>query len=175
MINRFMKTAAFVLAVCFSMNSFAGVITDVVEQRVKLSTSLFDAIKLDFDSLSYRHDINDDGFNLGTAMSAELAIDIRDDADRRIEVAIFTVEEFDLDTGSWNFGQSFSSNLEVKALAALNADGFLDVTVTALGGDFWVGNSTLTVMTKEVPEPATLSLLGLGLIGLAYSRRRLNS
>jgi len=47
----------------------------------------------------------------------------------------------------------------------------LDVTVTSLNGDFFVGNSVLSVIT-EVPEPGTIALIGAGLLGLFAARRR---
>lgn len=139
----------------------AGLIEDVIEIDQEVGH---------WDSLDYQHDINDQGFNLGTAESASLAIEIFDD-DWWSEIMLVVVEDFDFDTGGITFG-SFENGLEVEALLALNSDGFLDVTISSLWGDFFVGNSTLSVTTRSVPEPGPLALIVLGVFSLGWARRR---
>ena len=111
---------------------------------------------------------------MGSALSGTLEINVSDDPDFLVfipEVIVFVIEEFDFDTGGLTFGTAFAGDLEIGALAALNTDGLLEVTVQSVFGDFFVGDSTLTVVTADVPTPETLGLLGLGLLSLAFARR----
>ncbi|MEJ2394085.1 MAG: PEP-CTERM sorting domain-containing protein [Candidatus Thiodiazotropha sp.] len=147
--------------------SSAGLITDTVVQSHYVDW---------WDSYGYTHNINDDGFVLGSAVSGTLTIDIWDDRkgwEEYIapESLLFIVEAFDFDTGAFSFGTAFSGGLEVNALGALNADGLLDVTIQSVTGDFYVGNSVLSVVTADVPAPSALLLMGLGLVGLVAARR----
>ena len=187
--NNLFKGALVAIALSFSASSFAGIITDIIEQEVKLSTSVSDAFHGNFDSLSFQHDINDSAFVFGSALSGSLSINIYDDSDGSFfgfspgEGAVIVVEGFDFDTGgTWGTLEGsatagWANELEISALVSLNADGYLDVTISSLIGDFWVGDSTLTVQTSDagptsVSEPGTLALLGLGLAGLGFTRRK---
>ncbi|WP_101757798.1 PEP-CTERM sorting domain-containing protein [Oceanicoccus sp. KOV_DT_Chl] len=149
----------------------AGQIIDVedVDQAISWST------------LEYQHNINDEFpvFVPGTAISGSLSIDISDDGDRWGEGAVIVVENLDFDTGgTWGaiWGSAtpgWVNDLEIEAIASLNVDGFLNVSISGLG-DFYVGSSTLTVNTADVasvPEPGSLALLALGLIAVGVSRR----
>lgn len=141
----------------------AGMITDTVYQNAYVGW---------LGSHSYSHDITDNGFVPGSdlAVSGDISIQIKNGD--WYDLIVFTIESFDGDTGGVTFGSSFSNSLEVEALAALNEDGTLGVTVTSLSGAFKVGKSVLNVVTEAVPEPGTLALLGLGLAGLGAARRR---
>lgn len=175
------KKLGFVLAFTFLWvaTATAGMIVDTVEQDVLLSGF--------GDHHQYQHDLNDDGFILGSALSGNLTINMYDDNEGITgwtwltghftipdgqEGGIVVVEDFDFDTGGLTNGNDdYFSGLEVQALAALNSDGFLDVTVKSLVGDFYVGDSVLQVLTARVPEPGTLALLGLGIVSLITLRR----
>lgn len=43
--------------------------------------------------------------------------------------------------------------------------------MTYLVGDFYVGQSVLTIETASVPEPGILGITGLGLLGIGAARR----
>jgi hypothetical protein len=48
----------------------------------------------------------------------------------------------------------------------------LEVTVTSLSGDFYVGNSVLNVTAiTDVPAPSALLLMSLGLLGMGVVRK----
>src|SRR5690625_4600962 len=147
----------------------AALIVDVVEQNQFIGWG---------GEYSYRHNLNDKGFTLGSALSGTLDIQVRDDNrgwDELVpEVILFVIGDFDFDTGGISlFGDGYARELGVKALGSLNSDGDLDVTVSSVLGDFWLGNSILSVTTAQVPGPGALGLVVIGLAGLfGVSRRK---
>jgi hypothetical protein len=167
-LKKIAAAATFLLAT----SAQAGMITDVeaVNKTVSFASSK-----------TWTHNILDQGFVLGSALSASLMIEFRDDKDpwyQPFETALIQIGRFDLQDGGISVEPtvSWTGDLGFSSLIKLNADGTLKVKVTSVLGDFIIGNSILTVITKDaevkVPEPSTIMLFCLGLLGLVAARKK---
>ncbi len=166
------KMAIASCALVLSGMSSAGVITDTESVDVKLNT---------WQVATWTHDLTDNAepFSLGSAISGMLSIEFWDD-ERDLpgilggELATIVVGSIDFLDGSFIYSPTsdWSGSLGLNSLASLNSSGLLSVKVWSDYGDFYIGKSTLSVITSDVPEPSGLLLLGLGMFGLAVLRRR---
>lgn len=131
------------------------------------------------DSYAYTHDITLDGFNPSSDLVTDfkLTLNLFDDAqDQWYDFELGAISVSDVIGGLFS---SFSLGSDVNAwslagLFELNDYGTLSVTITSLYGDFLFGGSELVAngFAHNVPEPSTLALLGLGLLGIAMGARR---
>lgn len=166
-IAKWLKGGLLAALFSFGLTAQAGVITDTVEVNRFVDW---------FDSYSWQHDINDDGFVLGSAQSATLTIEFWDDGGFLDlgELATIVVGKIDFLDGAivYNPVSDWVGTLGLNSIAFLNASGLLSVKVWSYLGDFYIGTSTLEVITASVPEPSTFMLLALGLLGLVAARRQ---
>jgi len=128
-------------------------------------------------------DITKDGYRPGldTIYSADLTIRLYDDTlfdDGENVRFSFNgggwTKEYDVDGGATIFGTIIDS-FSFDDLEGFLGTGILNVVVRATEGDFYFASASLRVRgdsVTSVPEPTTLSLLGLGIVALGFAVRR---
>jgi hypothetical protein len=107
------------------------------------------------------------------SVTGKLSIKLRDDSNRWLDGPEFAIGW--TNTGSWAIGEVDTGTYNYNV--SLN-NGSLTVTLASLGGDFFIDSSTLTVnyssAAAPVPEPASMLLVGLGMISVGFFARRRN-
>ena len=147
-----------------SGSAFAGFIEDTVEVNTFLTTG---------QSVYWEHDFRDDPAfaSIGTITNAQLSVYLWDDGDWLGEFALGVAE-----SGQWVVGEVDTGTYSYGIGVASLYDGLFGVRVTSLLGDFGIGDSLLQLAfntaPRGVPEPATLSLLGAGLLAIGIVSRR---
>ena len=136
-------------------------------------------------SFDYSLDIGNDGFvglldgGDDCVTSYSLTVALHDDGGRWDGAEIAFIDQPGL-IGDGFYDFSYSSQTygwSVAGLIDITVDGTLNVSIDSCWGDFYLDSSTVVAQgdngAAPVPEPSTILLLGLGLIGMVgYGRKR---
>jgi len=178
MLNRFF--ALVLLTVGFSTAARADYIPATWTDNLNVGSGVYIA---NGRSYTYEHNLNDNGFRpLNDAITSfHLSINLADDTsswELLPELAFVDLPGVLGDGYVANFGVSGEEfgGWSLLGLLQLNTLGTLTVTISSIMGDFNLVGSTLTANglanVASVPEPGALGLLGIGLMGMAFSMRR---
>jgi len=111
--------------------------------------------------------------------SASLILSLYDDGRDCFDVALSWAE-----SGDWWLGEVDEGEYEYGVSTSFLNNGEFTVTLVSLGGDFFVKQSELSIDfgptssigprndVSPVPEPATMMLFGVGLVGMALAGRK---
>ncbi|MBU0544449.1 MAG: PEP-CTERM sorting domain-containing protein [Proteobacteria bacterium] len=103
--------------------------------------------------------------------SATLLISFTDDERDRLNPLTWDIGIGWTESGQWDFGSVDTGLYPYDVNVDFLADGIFQVTIASVWGDFYINQSDLTINYTPVPEPTTMLLLGLGLLGVAGIRR----